>query len=72
MKAAIVMAEPIRKEQLTEFALQVYTEQKDSFVDHFSKHLQERIDSGLAQFENGEYMSFGDFESKFRQEYLSE
>lgn len=72
MKAAIAMAAPIRQEQLNEFALQVYTEQKDSFVDHFSQHLRERIDSGLAQFENGEHMSFVDFESKFRQEYLSD
>lgn len=64
------MATPIQQEQLTEFARQVYIEQRDAFVDHFSQHLKERIDSGLAQFENGEYTDLADFEGKFRREYL--
>ncbi len=60
----------IKEAQLAEFAEHVYAEQKEHFIQDFTRHLKSRIESGLAQFENGEYMSFEEFEAKFRKEYL--
>ena len=59
------------RKQLTEFAEKLYLEQKDYFVESFTMHLENRINSWLAQFENGEYMSLEEFKSKFTKEYLN-
>ena len=61
----------VQETQCTEFAEHVYTGQRADSVSDFTQYLQSRIESGLAQFENGEYMSFDEFEAKFRKAYLA-
>lgn len=65
------MTTAIQESQLTKFAERVYTDQKDLFVHDLAQHIKDRIESGMAQFENGQYMSMEDFESKFRKEFLN-
>ena len=49
------METTINDTQFTDFAKHVYAEEKDSFIKELAQHLQSRIDSGPAQFENGQY-----------------
>ncbi len=62
----------IKESQLTAFAERIYSEQKGLFVERFAQYLKDRIESGEAQFENGQYMSFEEFETRFRREYLGQ
>ena len=64
------MATAIQETQLTQFAERVYTDQKDLFVSDLAQHIKNRIETGMAQFENGQYMSMEEFKTKFRKEFL--
>ena len=55
--------------QLTEFAELVYSEQKEFFIEDFAQYLKLRIESGLAQFENGQYMSLEESRSRINKEF---
>jgi ABC-type transporter MlaC component len=65
------MALAIQDTQLTEFAERVYTEQKEVFVEDFAQYLKSRIESGLAQFENGQYMSLEESQDRINKEFFS-
>jgi hypothetical protein len=51
--------------ELTDFAAQIYENQKDDFIDAISC----KIKKGINQFENGEYMNFDEFKTKFIKEH---
>ena len=61
----------IQETQLTEFAERVYAEQKDLFVQDFAQYLKSRIESGLAQFENGQYMNLKESKDRIDEEFFN-
>jgi predicted transcriptional regulator len=64
------MATAIQETQLTQFAERIYTDQKNLFVSDLAQYIKNKIETGMAQFENGQYMSMEEFEVKFRKEFL--
>ena len=54
---------------ISEVAEHIYEEQKALFVDDLAIRIQKSIDVGMAQIENGEYMSLKDFKAKFIKEH---
>ncbi len=61
----------IQETQLTEFAERVYAEQKDFFVQDLTQYLKSRIESGLAQFENGQYISLEESKDRINKEFFN-
>jgi hypothetical protein len=59
----------INNQELTDFATQVYEDSRVSFIQAIGEKIKQSVEVGEAQFENGEYMGFDEFKTKFIKEH---
>ena len=65
----VTTAITIEDQELTKFAESVYEEHKADFVKGLAARIKNSIDTGMAQCDKGECMSFDDFKEKFNKEH---
>ena len=56
---------------ISEVAEHIYEEKKELFVDDLATRIQKSIDVGMAQIENGEYMSLAESKRRIEQKYFT-
>ena len=56
---------------ISKVAEHIYEDQKELFVDDLATRIQKSIDIGMAQIENGEYMSLAESKRRIEQKYFT-
>lgn len=65
------MSTTTQEKELTDFAEDVYVEQKDQFIKDFSEQLRKSIEVGRASVKNGQYMTIEESEARINKEFFS-
>mgnify|MGYP001586005688 FL=1 len=58
----------VEAKEVSRIAEEFYEANRKSFIADVSLHIEKRIETGLAQFKNGKYMSIENSEKELRSE----